>query len=145
MPDNKYTNELKMLQVKADLSLAKMAIEEAEGTKEASYAKYLKGLAGYHLQQATEKLIKIQIYHSGVEVNHSKIYKHSIQDLIAYARSLEISFEVPEYVDTNAPKISAWEAEGRYDVHVVVRIDVLKKAQDIVADWYENLKVKGYK
>jgi len=142
---NEKRFELNMQQVKADLYLAETAIKEAESTdNDQGYIKYLKGLAGYHLQQAAEKLIKIQIYRSSVPINHAQVFRHSIQDLITYARTLNIEFYVPQYVDINAPRISSWEAEGRYDVHVVIRIDVLKKAFEVISDWKQELENLGY-
>ena len=62
MPGNKQaTLELNMFQIKADLVAAERIMAEAKESKP-KLAKYLKGQAGYHLQQAAEKLIKIQIY-----------------------------------------------------------------------------------
>ena len=55
---------LSYAQVEADLVLAKHAISDAK-TADNRLSKYLKGQAGYHLQQAAEKLIKIQLYQSG--------------------------------------------------------------------------------
>lgn len=52
-----------MAQIRADLFIVDSAISEAEKLSPKA-AKYIKGQAGYHLQQAAEKLIKIQIYAS---------------------------------------------------------------------------------
>ena len=113
-----------MGQIRADVHLASYAIAESEG-ENISYVKYMKGLAGYHLQQAAEKMIKIQIYHSDAQLNYAKIYRHDLQELMMYAESLEIPLTVPDYIRKNALYISGWEAKGRYDVRVVVRIDTL--------------------
>lgn len=59
-------NPLSVAQVDADLFMASSAIQKAE-TISSKAGKHLRGLAGYHLQQAAEKLIKIQIYASGVQ------------------------------------------------------------------------------
>lgn len=138
------SRDLSMLQIKADLRLAKAAMDDARTEKPSKYVKYLKGQAGYHLQQAAEKLIKIQIYHSNVMINNSKIFKHSIGDLITYARSLGIPFYVPGYIDTHAGTITSWEAEGRYDIHVIVRIDTLEKAYSEIECWFASLQKNGY-
>lgn len=136
---------LSMLQIKADLHLAKTAMDASRTAKPSKYVKYLKGQAGYHLQQATEKLVKIQIYHSGVKINNSKIFKHSIGDLITYARSLGIPFYVPGYIDAHAGTITSWEAEGRYDIHVIVRIDTLERVYSEIESWYDSLQKNGYR
>ena len=57
MPTGK---ELSLAQAQADLFSATAAIKGAKKNKN-RLGKYLKGLAAYHLQQATEKMIKIQI------------------------------------------------------------------------------------
>ena len=145
MKRNTTGADLSMLQIRADMHLAKTAIEESKTAKPIKYAKYLKGLAGYHLQQASEKLVKIQIYRSKVQLSHAKIFKHSIGDLITYARSLGIPFYVSRYVDSHAGTISSWEAEGRYDVHVIVRIDVLERAYSEIYAWYLHLQENGYR
>lgn len=53
--------QLNLVQIHADIYLANAAIEEA-GRRSPKGAKYLKGQAGYHIQQAVEKMIKIQIF-----------------------------------------------------------------------------------
>ena len=72
--------------------------------------KYYRGQAGYHLQQAAEKLIKIQIYNSGVQINYAKLYRHSLDDLITYAMSLGITISIPKWVDEKKYTITGWEA-----------------------------------
>ena len=139
MPEKKAaTLELNKLQIKADLIVAENALQEAKRSTP-KLAKYLKGQMGYHLQQASEKLIKIQIYRSGVEIDNAKLYKHDLQYIINYAESKGISLVIPEYVKKNAMVISTWEAEGRYDVHIVVKFPQLEKAYAVIAEWYQHL------
>ena len=90
-------DELTMTQILADLYTADGAMNRAsaEGGR---IAKYLKGLAGYHLQQAAEKLIKIQIYKAGIAIDFSKMYRHNIRDLMQYANQLGITLVVPPYI-----------------------------------------------
>ncbi len=133
-----------MAQVQADLFIVGSAISEAEKLSPKE-AKYIKGQAGYHLQQAAEKLIKIQIYASGKRLNPAKLYKHKLYDLISYANSLGINLILPAYIDKNAVLISEWEAEGRYDIHFVVKINQLKKCRDEINKWYDQLIKEGYK
>ena len=56
-------NPLSFGQIEADLFMAGAAIDKAESLTSKA-GKYYRGQAGYHLQQAAEKLIKIQIYDS---------------------------------------------------------------------------------
>ena len=74
MPEVKQ-NPFSVGQIDADLFMAASAIQKAE-TLSSKSGKHLRGLAGYHLQQAAEKMIKFQIYESGVSIDHSKMYRH---------------------------------------------------------------------
>lgn len=136
--DKNSTPSLTQAQIKSDLILARKAIDVAE-TEPHNIAKYLKGQAGYHLQQAAEKMIKYQIYESGKQLNYSKLYKHELGALIAYAEFLDIKLELPAYIRKQAEVITSWEAEGRYDIHVVVRIDTLNKCYEVEQKWFERL------
>jgi hypothetical protein len=133
-----------MDQIKADLFVARATIDEAK-RRTPKAGKYLKGQAGYHLQQAAEKLIKIQIYYLVQQPDNKKIYKHSLSDLINYSKSLGINIIVPKYIDEKSLLITSWEAEGRYDVHMTVKITQLEKAFSEIDQWYEDLKKNGYK
>ncbi len=77
----KSSNPLSFGQIEADLYMAEVAIRKAESLSNKA-GKYYRGQAGYRLQQATGKLIKYQVYNSGVEINNTKMYRHSLDDLI---------------------------------------------------------------
>ncbi|MCR5685370.1 MAG: hypothetical protein K6G81_08125 [Lachnospiraceae bacterium] len=131
--------ELNIYQVKADLLISEKAIEEAK-IQTPRFSKYLRGQAAYHLQQAAEKLIKIQLYHAGKKLDHAKIYNHSIGSLLVYADDLKIDIIVPAIVRKNDELITSWEAEGRYDVHMVVRTDTLQKYLQEFRQWYDMVE-----
>ena len=131
-------NLLSVAQVDADLFMASSAIQKAE-TISSKAGKHLRGLAGYHLQQAAEKMIKIQIYDSGVQIDHSKMFRHSLDDLIGYASSLAIPLIIPAWVDEKKYVITSWEAEGRYNLHFVVRMDTLKRCYSELIQWRNQL------
>lgn len=132
---NTSNPELDLFLIKADLLLSQKGIEESKTQKNPRFAKYLRGQAAYHLQQASEKLIKMQLYKSGAVLDHAKIYKHSIGSLITYAEDLGIYIDVPALIRKNDELLSSWEAEGRYDVHVVVRTDTLEKYFRVISAW----------
>ena len=77
--------DLSMALIKADILMAKQGISlyDQDGVRE------VKNMTAYHLQQAAEKLIKIQIYRSGVEYDNRKLYVHNLVSLIKYAQSLK--------------------------------------------------------
>ena len=119
------TNPLSLGQVEADLFMAEAAMNKADSLS-AKASKSYKGLAGYHLQQAAEKLIKFQIYESGLRTNNAQIYKHSL--------------DVPKWVDEKKFIIASWEAQGRYDLHFVVRMDTLKKCYQEIMVWKDRIR-----
>ena len=131
--------DLSMAIIKSDLIMAKQGIDlfKNKGIKE------IKNQTAYHLQQAIEKLIKIQVYSSGVVYNNRAMYVHNISSLTAYADGLNINVDIPTEVRNNAINISDWEASGRYDLHFSVRIDTLEKYYDIAMDWYNRLYKNG--
>lgn len=131
-------NPLSAAQVDADLFMAASAIQKAE-TISSKAGKHLRGLAGYHLQQAAEKMIKIQIYDSDVQIDNSKMFRHSLDDLIGYAFSLGIPLSVPSWVNEKKYIITGWEAEGRYNLHFTVRMDTLKRCYNELIQWRNQL------
>ena len=90
--------ELSMKLIKADLLMAQQGIELYKNRE----IKEIKNQAAYHLQQAAEKLIKIQIYNSGVSYNNKSLYVHNLKSLIAYIDSLQIDNVIPEIIRKNA-------------------------------------------
>ena len=85
-------NPISMGQIKADVFMTEAAINKADSMSSKA-GKFYRGQAGYHLQQAAEKLIKKQIYDAGVSVNNAKMYRHSLDDPMAYAASIGISLD----------------------------------------------------
>lgn len=120
---------------------AKQAIDYFEGTK----FKDIKNSAAYEIQQACEKLIKIQIYSSGYNINYYNLYTHSLNRLKRYCDNSGISIYIPSIIISNLDKISSWEAGSRYDIHFSIRIDVLKKYLKETEDWYNYLYKQGYR
>ena len=126
-------------QIEADLYMAGSALEKASNMTSKA-GKFYRGQAGYHLQQAAEKMIKIQIYASRLPLNNVRMYRHSLDDLITYAESLGITLDIPNWVKLKKFTISGWEAEGRYDLHFVVRLDTLQRCIKELQTWYKRLK-----
>ena len=121
--------------IQGDILTAKQAIDYYEKRKN----KNIKNVAAYHLQQAAEKLIKIQIYRNTAAPDYSKLYVHNLEKLIEYAESLGIEIIVPDYVRKNSLLITGWETGSRYDICFSIRIDALKKAYNVIAAWYRQI------
>ncbi len=131
--------DLSIAIIKSDILMARQGIA-LYNTNE---IKEVKNQVAYHLQQAVEKLIKIQIYRSGCTYSNKSIYVHNISSLTTYADSLNINVDIPDEVRNNAIMISDWEASGRYDLSFSIRIDTLEKYHRIVNDWYQRLYKSG--
>ena len=85
-------------------------------------------------------MIKIQLYSAVSSVDQRKVYKHDLVEIITYAKSLGVKLIIPKYVDERALTISSWEAEGRYDVHIVVKFPQLEKAYAVISEWYKQME-----
>lgn len=133
---------LSMGQIQADIVVVKKLLSEIDS---GNRNKHLKSNAAYHIQQAVEKMIKIQVYHSGKPYNNHSMYSHNLIQLTQYAKSLGIQLFIPEYILSNLVLLTSWEARGRYDIHLVVRIDRLKHCYDVVEKWYKELYEKGFR
>ena len=102
--------------------------------------KNIKNIASYHLQQATEKLIKYQIYRATANPNNTKLYTHNIEKLIVYADSLDTGIDIPVYVRKRSLEITEWEAGSRCDIGFTARIDTLKRTYSEIENWIERMK-----
>lgn len=129
-------NSLTLAMALADIKAAKSALQiyEDEGLRE------IKGLCAYHIQQAFEKMLKIQLYQSKKELDNARIYRHSIQQLIDYGRELEIEMVTGKYLEDNAEIITDWEASGRYDIRFSTKVTTLRKAIKEAETLYSQLK-----
>ena len=125
--------------ITADLIASRHAIEEYES----GGIKDIKNIAAYHLQQAAEKLIKIQIYAAVSKPDNTRLYTHNIEKLIVYAESLQAGIIIPQYIRERRLEITEWEAGSRYDIGFSIRIDVLKRAQYEISSWLTEIKQKG--
>nr|WP_304956905.1 hypothetical protein [uncultured Acetatifactor sp.] len=106
-----------MALIKADIIMARQGIELYKSNE----IKEVKNQAAYHLQQAAEKMIKIQIYRSGVPYENKSLYVHNLKVLIHYAELLDFGVRIPDFIRKNALIISDWEASSRYDIHFTIK------------------------
>ena len=106
---------LTMALIKADIIAAEQAIEyyNEHNTKD------IKNIAAYHLQQAAEKLIKMQIYAKATNISYASLYTHNLERLIAYAQSLNIDFLLPKYIADNSLVITGWKQAA--DIMLIFR------------------------
>ena len=117
--------------IKADIIAARQAMEYFGQTKN----KDIKNIAAYHLQQAAEKLIKIQIYKLQQSTDNKRMYTHDLSKLIDYAESENLNLNVPNYIRDHVNSITEWETGSRYDIGFSIRIDTLKKCYEVIAEW----------
>ena len=130
---------LTMAQIKAALIAATQAIAYYDEKP----IKDMKNIAAYHLQQAAEKLIKIQIYAGSTVLNYANLYTHNLEKLTLYADSLGLQLDLPDYIGKNSLVLTSWEAGSRYDVGFQIRIDTLRRAYGEILMWYDRLYASG--
>lgn len=130
---------LTMSLIKADIIAAGQAIDYYNS----KHIKDIKNIAAYHIQQAAEKLLKIQIYVMSDHYDNAAMFNHNLDKLILYAESLDIQIVIPQYIADNSGEITSWEAGSRYDVGFKIRIDVLQRALTEVEKWYSTLYAMG--
>lgn len=135
MRKHNVNNEINPGIIKADIVTAEQSILYFKEHK----IKDIKNIAAYHLQQAIEKLIKIQLYDATAQLDNTRLYTHNIEALLAYADDMQIPVIVPAYVRENALTITKWEAGSRYGLGLSLRIDSLEKCTNIVSKWYEEV------
>ena len=121
--------------IRADIIAAQQAIAFFEEKK----VKDIKNIAAYHLQQASEKIIKYQIYKVLSDTDNRKMYTHDLSKLREYADSEGIPLIVPEYIDDHLNSITDWEAGSRYDIGFSIRIDTLKKCAEVIEAWEKEV------
>jgi len=92
-----------------------------------------------------EKMIKIQIYESGIQYQNHAVYTHNLVQLSQYAKSIGVELSIPQYIADNLILITSWEVRGRYDMHLTVRIDRLRHCFSVIEKWYGELREKGLK
>ena len=105
--------EISFAMIKSDLIMACQAISHFEET----HFKDDKNQAAYHIQQAAEKLIKIQIYANASNVDNRCMYTHSLDRLIRYTEAENIPVIIPKYVSEKRSMLTDWEAGSRYDLN----------------------------
>lgn len=122
--------------IKADLIMAKQGLEKY---KENKNIKDLKNMVAYHIQQAVEKMIKLQIYNSGKAYDNKSIYTHDINNLIVYAKLIGVELVIPKLIEENSMTITDWEAGSRYDMKFSVRVDTLEKYMGVCEEWIKQI------
>lgn len=122
--------------IEADIIMARQALDIYKGN---TRLKDVKNMCAYHLQQAVEKMVKIQIYKSGVDYDNKSMYSHNIRALLVYAERKNINIIIPGFIKENASVITKWEAGSRYDLHFSIRSDTLEKYLKEIEAWYQQI------
>ncbi len=89
--------------------------------------------AAYHIQQATEKLLKAYILFGG----QTPGFTHDISALCEHAQKLDL--HIPDDLMLIADTLTLWESKSRYDPYVSFTEQKYKMAVDSYDDLYEHL------
>jgi HEPN domain-containing protein len=117
---------------KTDLQMAKNNLALLEGVQDEVYMNYI----AYHVQQATEKMLKFLLELRG----HTYPRTHKIGVLIDECLNYNIS--VPELIQDYDVVISEWATGTRYDSKFVTSKRQLKKVLDTLEKWFEEIETE---
>ena len=95
--------------------------------------RFLAGSVAYHLQQATEKILKIEI---ASREEDFRLYTHDITTLCDYSANKKYDFYIPDFVLLNSGIITSWEAKSRYNDSFEVEEDELSSCLKVIKEWY---------
>ncbi|WP_296010046.1 HEPN domain-containing protein [uncultured Adlercreutzia sp.] len=93
---------------------------------------------GYHLQQATELVLKYLLEQSGVEYPKT----HDIDQLIRLAEQADVDLRLPEYLDDHAEMISQWEAKSRYVIGYSIERRKVERAMEAIDAYLADIAVR---
>ena len=91
-------------------------------------------LAGYHLQQAIEKLLKYQIELQGDEFP----FTHKIPQLLD-----KICTPVPEWIVSNREVLTSYEVLARYSTIKIASVTDLRGWYDLAGEYIDQLAPKS--
>lgn len=128
--------------IKTDLDLTKFGIDIYRKKNSESG---MKRLAAYHIQQAAEKLIRIQINKYLVDTQEKPFQMHDIGELIRIAESLNRKVYIPNSIRKNCNMLTEWEYHTRYTIDYFLSIVTVKKLYKECLDWYNILWKQGYR
>lgn len=87
---------------------------------------YDKMRACYCIQQAVEKLIKIQMYLSNPNIPSRRAKTHDLQKLVDLAKEFNVQIIMHPYLRKKFGILTTWETECRYMEYVKYRIDMVE-------------------
>lgn len=111
-----------------DLRFFKKAVDQYDLTKciflHAQNDERFLGNVSYNLQQSVEYALKSFLETHGVTVPRT----HSISKLVKMCKDNGVPVIITEWLSNNAPLLSSWESESRYDMDFYVEVNNLKDA-----------------
>lgn len=115
---------------KTDLIMAKNNLKLLEEVNDDIYLNYI----AYHVQQSTEKMLKLQIELLGENYPRT----HNIAVLVD--KCIELDVQVPEVIQDYDVVITEWATGTRYDSSFVTSKRQLIKVIACLDEWMEALK-----
>lgn len=117
---------------RTDLQMAKNNLKLLEDIQDEVYLNYI----AYHVQQATEKMLKFQLEVEGSKYPHT----HKISVLIDACLGLEIV--IPQLLEDYDVVISEWATGTRYDSSFVTSKRQLYKVIECLEEWFLEIDKK---
>lgn len=94
---------------------------------------YVLNMAGFHLQQAVEFIIKCILNNVGIKPP----YTHNITVLLDLAAKNNAPLYITDYINAASGTISAWESSSRYDLNVLLKYREVRLGLDNIEKFME--------
>lgn len=93
-------------------------------------------IAGYHLQQSLEFVIKYILEQNGVEY----VKTHDIDQLIMLGKENDVDMYLTEYVEDHSEMFSQWEAKSRYILGYRIELKKIDRAIDELRKYFQAVE-----
>lgn len=113
-----------------DLQMAKNNLSLMQNMQDEVYLNYI----AYHVQQATEKMLKFKLEMQGEKYPHT----HRIGVLVD--ECLKLGIEIPELIQDYDVVITEWATGTRYDSSFVTSKRQLLKVIDCLEEWFRKIQ-----
>ncbi len=115
---------------KRALSLYKTAVREYQAGQADEYTM---NTVAYSLQQVVELVLKCHLEFVGVTVPST----HDISKLVRMCKNNGACITITEWIDDNTEKLTAWEAQTRYNMDFFVERDKAAKALKMIKEFLD--------
>lgn len=101
----------------------------------------LHNLVSYHIEQAVEKLILVQITNSNIPKNTVSTINIDIFTLLNISKYYKVKLNIPELIINNRQELADWQLRPRYDYSMKFSTSKLEIYLETLEKWYSELEI----